>query len=128
MTDERRDIGSRLENWATWATASGARWANSQTGSVCERMRREVEGLAATSMERRRIDEGDALRIERGLRELAAGHRNLLWWCYITRAQPEVVCRKMGIPHRPASEFVERFRQAQAAIEAIVDENERMEG
>ena len=46
--------------------------------------------------------------------------RMLLYWCYIKQAQPEVVCRKMSIAHRPATVFVEQFRQAQAAVESLV--------
>lgn len=118
---ERRDIGWRLENWARVVTAAGPRVAASQTGAICDRMRRAVEGTVAPSGERRTVDDADAWAIEAGMRELQTKHRILLWWCYIQNAAPEVVCRKMGIPHRPATEFVETFHQAQKAIECIVD-------
>ncbi len=123
MTEERRDIGWRLENWARVVTAGGPRVAASQTGAICDRLRRAVEGTAPASGERRTLDDADGWAIEAGMRELQTKHRILLWWCYIQNASPEMVCRKMGIPHRPATEFVGTFRAAQAAIECIVEKN-----
>ncbi|MDY0975008.1 hypothetical protein SOM61_08540 [Massilia sp. CFBP9012] len=119
MTEERRDIGSRLENWARWATATGAPSASSQTGAICERLRKAELGSAGGSDERRKIDEDDALLLELGMRKLKTFDRLLLWWCYIDQARPEVVCRKLSIPRHPATEFVRLFRDAQAAIELI---------
>lgn len=121
---ERRDIGWRLENWARCVTASGPRVAASQTGAICERLRKAAEGTAPTSGERRHTDEADAWLLERGMRDLSEKHRDLLYWCYIKNAPPEVVCRRVRIPHRPATEFVQVFRDAQAAIECIVDKSE----
>ena len=120
MTYERRDIGSRLENWARWSTANEARPASSPTAAFCDRLRREAEGdTSRTPDERRRIDEDDALLLELNMRHLDTKHRLLLWWCYIRQARPEIVCRKMGIPNHPATEFVRVFRDAQGAIEAL---------
>lgn len=118
---ERRDIGWRLENWARVVSDKGRRPAASQTGAICDRMRKAVEGTASTSDERRTVDEDDAWLIERCMPQLAMPHRLMLWWCYIQMAQPEVVCRKLGIPHRPATEFVQVFRDAQAAIELAAE-------
>lgn len=117
---EQRDIGWRLENWARVVTAGGPRVAASQTGAICDRLRRAVEGTAPLTGERRTLDEADAWAIEAGMRELSTKHRILLYWCYIKNARPEIVCNRMGIPSRPATDFVETFRQAQAAIESIV--------
>jgi DNA-directed RNA polymerase specialized sigma24 family protein len=120
---ERRDIGSRLENWARWCTlATGRAQYASQTGAICERMRMAVEG-SATSSERRAIDEDDAYRFERAMPKLDTKARMLLWWCYIKQAPPHLVCSRMGIPQKPATEFVKVFRDAQAAIELLVDGN-----
>jgi hypothetical protein len=116
---ERRDIGSRLENWAR-VYQDRPRQGISATAAFCDQLRREAEGDAAVSPERRRIDEADAHAIERSMRELETKHRLILWWCYIRQAQPEVVCRKLAIAHRPATVFVNLFRQAQAAIESVV--------
>jgi DNA-directed RNA polymerase specialized sigma24 family protein len=120
---ERRDIGSRLENWAR-VFQDRPRQGISPTAAFCDQLRREAEGDAAVSPERRKIDEADAHAIERGMRELETKHRLILWWCYIRGAQMEVVCRKVGISHRPATIFINLFRDAQRAIERIVDQSQ----
>lgn len=121
MTDhERRDIGLRLENWSRWATAGTRTIGVSPTGAYCDRLRREALGDEPKQGERRQVDEADALLIERAMPKLETRTRMLLYWCYIKQAQPEVVCRKMSIAHRPATVFVEQFRQAQAAVESLV--------
>ena len=119
---ERRDIGSRLENWAK-VFRDTTRVGISPTGAYCDQLRREAEG-EKPAPERRKVDEVDAALIERGMRELETKHRMLLWWCYIKQAQPEVVCRKMAIAHRPATVFVNLFRDAQRAIQSVVEKYE----
>jgi hypothetical protein len=116
---ERRDIGSRLENWAR-VYRDSTRVGISPTGAYCDQLRREAEGEKSCP-ERRRLDEADAALLERGMRELETKHRMMLYWCYIRQVQPEVVCRKLAIAHRPATVFINLFRQAQRAIEATVD-------
>jgi hypothetical protein len=120
LTDtERRDIGSRLENWGRWNTANERRPASSPTAAFCDRLQREKEGDTSKGPdERRRIDEDDALLIERAMRHLDTKQRLLLWWCYIRQAPPDLVCKRMSIPNRPATEFVRVFREAQEAAEA----------
>lgn len=122
---ERRDIGSRLENWAK-VFRDTTRVGISPTGAYCDQLRREAEG-EKPAPERRKLDEADAALIERGMRELETKHRMLLYWCYIRQAQPEVVCRKMAIAHRPATVFVNLFRQAQAAIQSVVEKYEEQQ-
>lgn len=123
LTEQRRDIGSRLENWARWATInSGPVAAASQTGAICERLRKAELGSAGSSDERRRIDEDDALLLELGMRRLRTFDRLLLWWCYIDQAPPHVVCRKLSIPHRPATQFLQAFRAAQLSIEFYLED------
>lgn len=112
----------RLENWARWATARAGRGADSMTGAICESMRKAALGNVWSGHDQRDpLDDTDAVRIEQGMRELSTFDRLLLHWCYIEQARPEVICRKLSIPVRPASEFVDRFRAAQDAIEDIVD-------
>ena len=125
MTEqERRDIGLRMENWSRWATAGARTIGVSPTGAYCDRLRREALGDEPKQGDRRQVDEADALLIERAMPKLDNRNRMLLYWCYIKQAQPEVVCRKMSIAHRPATVFVEQFRQAQAAVQCLLD-NER---
>jgi len=118
---ERREIGARLENWARWATESERQIGSSTTAKMIDRAKREAGIVEQPTGERRQVDDLDALRLERAMRHLSTQHRMLLWWCYIRQAQPEVVCRKMSIAHRPATVFVDLFRQAQAAVEAILE-------
>jgi hypothetical protein len=89
--------------------------------AFCDRLQREKEGDTSKAPDdRRRIDEADALLFERAMRDLETKHRLLLYWCYIKQARPEMVCSRMGIPSKPATEFVRVFREAQAAIEMLV--------
>jgi len=119
---EQKDIGARLEGWARWCMSTRKSGADSMTGAICESMRKAALGNVWSGHDvRDRVDEDDAVRIERGMRLLTVAHRLMLHWCYIEQARPEVVCRKLSIPARPASEFVERFRAAQEAIEDAVD-------
>lgn len=118
--EDRREIGGRLENWSRWATETERGIAISGTGKIIERAKREAGIVEDHTSERRAINEADALLLERAMRHLDTKHRLLLWWCYIRQAQPEVVCRKMSIAHRPATVFIDLFRQAQGAVEALI--------
>jgi len=93
------------------------------TGVICDDMRKNsglvFEGHAD---QQRKIDDSDAIKIELGMRRIPFQQRLLLDWCYIEQARPEVVCRKVSIP---IAEFVDRFRDAQEAIEDIVDGGNR---
>lgn len=96
------------------------------TGAICEGLRKAALGNVWSGHDvRDRIDDGDAVRIEVGMRKLELQHRLMLHWTYIEMARPEVVCRKLSIPTRPISEFVDRFRAAQDAIEDAVESGNR---
>jgi len=69
---------------------------------------------------RERPDTVDAWNLKRARRQLPQAQRDLLRWCYVRRAVPEVICRKLAIPHRPIGAFIERLRRAKAAVEAII--------
>jgi len=114
---DHREIGARLENWARWATESERQIGSSATAKMIDRAKLEAGIVEPRTNERRAVDDTDALLIERAMRHLTTQQRLLLWWCYIRQAQPEVVCRKMSIQHKPATVFVHLFRQAQAAVE-----------
>lgn len=127
MTEhERRDIGARLENWAR-VYRPQRQIGVSPTGKFCDQLQREAEGEKPTG-ERRKVDQGDAESIERAMRLLSHRDRLLLKLCYIDQERPEAVCRKLGLSHRPATIFVNAFRQAQGAVEFQLNNNERMTG
>lgn len=120
MTDqERRDIGGRLENWGRVYRPTRTIGV-SPTGAYCDQLERDANG-EKPSGERRKVDEHDAAALERNMRLLSYRDRVMLKLCYIDQAQPHEVCRKLSIAHRPATVFVDRFRAAQATIEALVN-------
>lgn len=120
---ERKDIGTRLENWGRWCTARAGRGADCMTGAICESMRKAALGNVWSGHDQRDpLDDVDAVRIEQGMRLLTVADRLLLHWCYIEQARPEVVSRKLSFA---VKEFVEKFRAAQEAIEDIVDGGNR---
>ncbi len=96
MTD-RRDIGSRLENWA--------------------RLHRQESSPIMEKGERRAFDLADAQLLDLAMRDLPTGARSLLWWCYVKQVTPDAACRKLGIARRPMADFVRVFRAAQDGIE-----------
>lgn len=129
---EKRDIGWRLENWARWCSTLGRTGPGgsglTSTAENCERMRKAALGEIGGAGHPRddvSTDSKDAVCIEVGMRKLKPFDRLLLYWCYIEEARPEVICRKLSIPQKPMSEFVNRFRAAQAAIEDVVDNGNR---
>ncbi|KQQ94981.1 hypothetical protein [Massilia sp. Leaf139] len=120
MTDyERRDIGSRLENWAR-VYRDTYRIGISATGAFCDQLRREALGEIG-SPERRALDDADAEVIELAMRTLETKHRMMIWWCYIKQAHPGEVCRSLSIAHRPVTVFTTAFRAAQLAVEKAAE-------
>ena len=96
MTD-RRNIHSRLQNWAR----------------LYQRMRDVHQD------DRRAFDEADARHLDAVMPGLPTMQRSLLWWCYVKQETPEGACLMLGIANKPAVQFVEAFVHAQAAIEAL---------
>jgi len=124
LTDhERRDIGSRLENWAR-VYRDTYRAGISPTAAFCDQLRREALGEVG-SPERRRVDDIDAERIEHAMRTLETKHRLMMYWCYIKQAHPGEVCRSLHIAHRPATVFTTAFRAAQLAVEQATQPNNK---
>ncbi len=120
------DIGTRLENWGRFYRPNRT-IGISPTGAYCDQLEREANG-EKPSGERRKLDELDAAAIERNMRLVEPRQRMMLKLCYIDQADPNVVCRKMRIAHRPATIFVDLFRQAQATIEALVNTDKGVKG
>ncbi|MGI4717223.1 MAG: hypothetical protein ACRYGO_07360 [Janthinobacterium lividum] len=118
---ERREMASRLENWARWTTAPmGSRVAASQTGAICDRLRRAAEGDQDNSQERRKLDEADALLIERNLWKLRGTQRSLLRMHYVNGWKWAVICRVLGRRVSKAT-FEILLVNAQEAIEREIE-------
>lgn len=118
---QKRYIGSRLEGWARWATGKERAIGVSPTGAACDRMRKDALGEEPRQGERRSVDEHDAWAIEQAMQKLTPQHRALLKLCYIKQDEPHIVCKKLGIPVRPSSHFVDLFHAAQDAVERLTD-------
>lgn len=123
---ERKDIAVRLENWAKWVSAGSLRRGGGEcmTGVVCERMRRNALGDVWSGHEVREPtdhDPVDAKRIQQAMPHIELRHRFMLQYTYVNGHPPEMVCRLLRIPVRPISEFVKAFRDAQTAIEKVID-------
>ncbi|AOK32169.1 hypothetical protein WS67_21400 [Burkholderia singularis] len=95
------NLDDRLENWAK-AQRFGAS-GGSRVGSAEGRYR--PEGMRSRSADSVVIDEKDADEVERAWRKLLPFDREVLRMHYILRMDPRVICRKLRIPHRPASTF-----------------------
>lgn len=122
---EQRAIESRLINWARWNTAAmGSRVAASQTGAICDRLRRAAEGDQDNSQERRKLDEADALLIERNLWKLRGAQRSLLRMHYVNGWKWAVICRVLGRRVSKAT-FEILLANAQEAIEYEIDKKGR---
>lgn len=125
---ENRDIDSRLTNWSRWNTATmGPRVSASNTGAICEAMRRAVEGSQDNSQERRKIDDNDALLIERNLWKLRGTQRTLLRMHYVNGWRWPLILRMIGHPVSKLR-FESLLKNAQEAIECAIDKNERVTG
>ena len=125
---EQRSIESRLENWSRWTTApTGGRIASSQTGAICDRMRRAAHGDEDHSQERRTIDDNDALLIERNLWKLRGTQRTLLRMHYVSGWKWPAILRLVGHPVSKLR-FETLLLNAQEAIECEIDKKVRVTG
>ena len=123
---EQRAIESRLINWARWTTAPmGSRVAASQTGAICDRLRRAAEGDQDNSQERRKLDEADALLIERNLWKLRGTQRSLLRMHFVLGWRWAAIMRLLGKPVKKAT-FEILLANAQEAIELECNKPRKM--
>jgi hypothetical protein len=97
---ERRTISSRLENWA----------------KMYQRMRNTPQ-----ADERRAFGMADALLLDRAMPQLSTMQRSLLWWCYVKQDSADDVCTILGLARKPALQFIEAVRVAEATVEALVE-------
>lgn len=121
---ERRDIASRLENWARWCATWGEfpRGGDSCiTAVICENMLRNSKNYVAPAVpERRQIDEEDAKRIELGLRELTEVHREVLRLHYVYQRAWTNICHIVGIRAR-RKDFADVLQIATNEIEFLTE-------
>jgi len=120
------DIIARLENWSRYCTETERRIEVSPTGKMIDRAKRAAGIIEDQANERRNVDEADAQLIERCMRNLLPKYRVILKWHYVRRAHRGVVCRKVGIDHRPASIFDDLLRKAHETIEALINTDKGM--
>jgi hypothetical protein len=126
---ERRSIGRRLENWGMWANMDnrgGGSGADCMTGVICDSMRRNAIGeIGPAAAVNDRIDVPDAERINVAITKIPEADRWVLHWTYVVCAKPWGVAGACGFP---AHEYDARLRQAQAAIESVVEKHMEKQG
>jgi hypothetical protein len=120
---KRNSTKERIANWARWARG-GAPVASSRnltgTGNVCDRMRTAAKGLLYTSGSGDHLDSEDAARVEQAWKRLAPMHRELLRWHHIRNANPQMICRRLGIKPRPSSIFDIELARAEAELARVL--------
>lgn len=120
---KRNSTKERIANWARWARG-GAPVASSKnltgTGNVCDRMRIAAEGALFVPSGGDRLDSDDAERVEQAWKRLTPMHRELLRWHYIRNANPQMICRRLGIKPRPTSIFDIELARAEAELARVM--------
>jgi len=120
---KRNSTKERIANWARWARG-GAPVASSKnltgTGNVCDRMRIAAEGALFVASSGDRLDSDDAERVEQAWKRLMPMHRDLLRWHYIRNANPQMICRRLGIKPRPTSIFDIELARAEAELARVL--------
>ena len=135
ITTEKRDIGSRLINWAMCQRGRGggsmsARETRRSSGNggggytcmtevVCNILRAAAKGPRGGVTSQSRLDFDDAATINRAWQRLVARHRLLLRDFYVLGRPPHILCRELNIKHWPASHWNRELREAQEAIEKL---------
>ena len=113
----------RIANWARWARG-GAPVASSKnltgTGNVCDRMRIAAEGALFVANSGDLLDGEDAARVEQAWKRLTPMHRELLRWHYIRNANPQMICRRIGIKPRPTSIFDIELARAETELARVM--------
>ena len=120
---KRNSTKERIANWARWARG-GAPVASSKnltgTGNVCDRMRIAAEGALFVASSGDRLDSDDAERVEQAWKRLTPMHRDLLRWHYIRNANPQMICRRLGIKPRPTSIFDIELARAETELARVM--------
>lgn len=66
-------------------------------------------------------DPADAVRVTHAWRTLTPRYRDMLRMVYLWHASREVICRRLGIPRRPAQRFELELAAARAALARALD-------
>jgi hypothetical protein len=114
-----RDIESRLENWARWATSSeGGTAAACITGAICENMRKASTGvLSGGTVVLSQIDSADAVLIGRAIVRIDFNQRRLLGLHYIDAERSSYIAAMLRFPRH---DFEHRMKLAREALEAAL--------
>ena len=59
----------------------------------------------------------DAMKMDHAIEALSVEHSIILRQCFVLGESPEIICRALGIPTRPAMIFVDRVYAAVIALE-----------
>lgn len=119
---EPKDIGERLTNWGDWCNGSTSRPGLSQTGAICDQLRRAAVGIEWDGVERRHVDEADAVLIGRAIVRVHMDYRRLLGLHYVDRVRPGLIAAMLRFSVR---EYEGRLSAAQAAIEGVAIERRK---
>ena len=122
MTEERRGIESRLENWARWANSGdrGPRAAACMTGAICDAMEKAKNGgisVPGGDYVIRSIDTNDAVLIGRAMVRITLGQRRLLGMHYVDGQRAGYTAALLRFP---PLEYDRRMADAQGAVERVI--------
>lgn len=112
-------IREHIFNWAAWSREGRAPETLSNTGIICDRLRVARIGILSSgsgSGSGHKIDAADAERVECAWRRMAPKHREMLRWHYVRNANPNMICRRLGIKPRPTSIFDIELARAETEL------------
>lgn len=98
------------------------------TNVVCTLMREAASGPKGGPVSQSKLDFEDAAAINSAWLQLGARHKLLLRDFYALERPVNVICREMDIKHWPVSHWQRELREAQAAIEFLVEKNMERQG
>jgi hypothetical protein len=114
-------IHEHIGNWAAWSRDGRAPETLSNTGIICDRLRVARMGLLSSGYgSGYSINDADAERVERAWKRLAPKHRELLRWHYVRNANPNMICRRLGIKPRPTSIFDIELARAESELARVL--------
>ncbi|WP_205168811.1 hypothetical protein [Burkholderia sp. LMG 13014] len=111
------NLDERLENWAK----AQRYWSRGGSCLGSAEGRYRPEGSHPRSIDAMLVDEQDADEVERAWSRLMPFDRDILRMHYILSMDPRVICRKLRIPHRPASTFNMALAHGKSEIGKVLD-------